>query len=148
VRVVNRPGASRERTEKSMEDTKQHRVWIFVLGFLVLFYGGAFLGIKGGIDEFNSIFQSENEKLIVQEAKCEMRADSIYRATDKDGVFIPTYIARCMTVSGYDYVGLLSSVCERNFTDAARAAQLVPGGYSLEEDISCYRKHPNVLFGS
>ena len=85
----------------------------------------------------------------VQEAKCELQADDVYRTADKDDSVLPSYVERCMTVSGYDFVGQTNAVCYQNDMDALKTGQTgLLGGYSMYQDISCYQKHRVSLFGS
>jgi hypothetical protein len=85
----------------------------------------------------------------VQEAKCEMQADEVYRTADKDDAALPIFVSRCMTVAGYVFNGLADATCNQNFDDAAKTGQLSQlGGYDTATDPSCYTKYrPPSLFG-
>ncbi len=76
---------------------------------------------------------------IVQEAKCEIQADLIYKTTDKNDVFLPLFVNRCMTAAGFTFIGMQNAICEQNYKDAMQTGQLdQAGGYDMSTDPSCY----------
>jgi hypothetical protein len=89
-------------------------------------------------------------QIAVQEAKCEMEGDEIYRTADKDDVALPVFVNRCMTVAGYDFVGGVNAICSQNEMDSLKTGQTGQlGGYDMSTDPSCYVKYQAPpLFGS
>jgi len=116
-----------------------------------VFFGVVALGTtigNGVIPPIISVFQGDlQHDAAVQEAKCEMQADEIYRTADKANVLLPVYVNRCMTVAGYDFIGMINSFCKQNFNDAAATAQLGQAGdYDMSTDSNCYEKHHSKTF--
>jgi hypothetical protein len=86
--------------------------------------------------------QDQQHLTSIQLAKCQMRADAVYKTSDKTNIVLPQYVSDCMLVNGYDFFVATNSICSQDFDDAIKAQQIGQlGGYSTEQDPECYVKH-------
>jgi hypothetical protein len=116
----------------------------------ILIFGASGAGRAAILDIISNTQGNPAHQVAIQEAKCEMQADEIYRTADKENALLPLYVNRCMTVSGYDFVGGVNVDCQQNEMVAVKALSLgQAGGYDMSTDPSCYEKYrPPSFFGS
>jgi len=128
---------------------KEISSWITIF----VIFGALAFGVTVGQASLPVIFPAiqgdSHHQAAVQEAKCEMQSDEIYRTADKDNVALPVFVNRCMTVAGYDFVGAMNGICNQNELDSLKNGQTGQlGGYDMSTDPNCYVKyHPPGLFG-
>jgi hypothetical protein len=102
---------------------------------------GFVVGFGCGALALQSYHQNKPRNISVQMAECDMRADQLYKTSDKNDAILPKYVEQCMVVKGYDFTDLISpeSMCGIDLQNAAAGGSLdEPGGYTTEQDPSCY----------